>query len=142
MENEVPERSLDHLLTHLPYEPPSPELPVRIFQHIQSRRKSWARVRMIISTTLAVSGIWIVLPDLREWLMVTSLPNTNLIRVLNWIEVSISGTETVYLNTLDGYNSLQSIFTPLGAAAWPGLIALALSALLLFDFLLPRKERS
>jgi hypothetical protein len=142
MENEVRERSLDYLLAHLPYEPASPELAVRIYQHIQSRRRRWSRARLVMSTILAVSGIWLVVQDLREWVMSTSMPNTNLIRTLEWLELSMSGVETAYLNALDGYNSLQSMLTPLGIAAWPGLIALALSALLLIDFLLPHKERS
>jgi len=57
-----------------------------------------------------------------------------------WVQLGLAGIGTFVLNAVSGVAALQSGFTTLNVPAWFGLAALALSALLVLDFLMPRSE--
>jgi hypothetical protein len=131
---------MDHLLLQLPGEPPPVDLALRICQSIRMRRKRISRQRLVLSGILAILGLWLALPPITAWIFGFALPDSGLPMLYEWVELALAGIGTFLLNAVSGVTAFQSGFTTLNIPALLGLAALALSALLALDFLMPRAE--
>lgn len=131
---------LDHLLFELPSPSPPNDLVSLILRRVERRRKRRAQLHLALSGALALIGIWLLLPNLEVWLAQMALPANGLPVLVDGLDMAITGAAQELSNTLSGLLSLQQDVNSLGAPAWPGLVALAVSALLAADLLLPRTE--
>jgi len=131
---------MDHLLSQLPGEPPPVDLAFRICQSIRVRSKWNRRLRLALSGILAALGLWLALPSMTARIFSMALPDSGLPMLYEWVQLGLAGIGTFVLNAVSGVTALQSGFTTLNVPAWLGLAALALSALLALDFLMPRAE--
>ncbi len=131
---------MDRLLGQLPSEAYPPDLPRRISQAVrqQQRRRMW--MRLGISSLLAISGLWLLLPALLEWLSIQAPPVSGLPWLLEWVNLALQGMGAVLTDLFTGLSLSQSTLAALGASALPGILALAISALLVLDYLLPKAE--
>jgi hypothetical protein len=131
---------MDHLLSQLPGETPPMDLVYRICQSIRMERKRKSRLRLAVTGILATLGLWLALPSIAEWILGLDLPDSGLPMLYDWVQLGLAGIGTFVSNAVSGVTALQSGFTTLNIPAWLGLAALALSALLALDFLMPRAE--
>ena len=131
---------MDHLLSQLPGEPSPVDLASRICQSIRVRSKRNRRLRLGLSGILAALGLWLALPSVAAWIFGLVLPDSGLPMLYEWVQLGLTGIGTFVLNAVSGITALQSGFTTFNVPAWFGLAALALSALLALDFLMPHAE--
>jgi hypothetical protein len=140
MDNHDSEDYLDRLLYELPGPPPPNDLAARIILRVEMQRRRTAMLRAALSSALALVGIWALLPALGSWLAQLALPANGLPVLMEGLDMAVAGAAQELGGTLSGLLSLQQDVYSLVSAAWPGLVALGLSALLAADLLLPRTE--
>lgn len=133
------QNTMDELLSNLPLDSPSPELALRICQVIHLRRRRRMRIRLSMGVVFALVGLWLTVPDLAAWIGSISIPQSGLPVLQSWVNIALAGVETTMENAMSGLVWSQATISSL-ARALPGVLALALSALLVLDYLLPRIE--
>ena len=131
---------MDALLSVLPAEQPSRDLALRISRALHRRRQRRVRIQLGLCAVLAAFGLWMVVPGMVDWLNSIEMPSNGLAVLLAWLEVAFGGAQTYLSDAFTGLTSLQGQFAPVGISSWPGLIALAISALLLLDLLVPKED--
>lgn len=133
-------QSMDDLLAQMPGEFPPPDLALRICQAVRVHHRRSMRARLVLSAFLALGGIWLALPAFTGWLEAISMPDSALPLVLDWIAASLSGVETMLASAVSALSLPGRVYNPLGTPAFAGMLALAISALLALDMLMPRRE--
>lgn len=130
---------MDGLLSNIPYEAAPPDLAPRICQNIMRWHRRRITIRLTTSSILAVAGLWLMIPVLNGWLSPLNQPFNGVEYLYRWLQAGMDGSGAILGNVLSQLSTLQSNLQTVGNSAWLGLIALAFSAVVLLDFLLPRE---
>lgn len=133
-------QSLDDLLAQMPGEFPPPDLALRICQAVRVHHRRGMQARFVLSAFLALSGLWLALPAFSGWLQAVSMPKSALPLAMDWLAAGLAGVEVLLTTAAAALSQSASIFTSMGTPAIAGMIALAISALLALDLLVPRRE--
>jgi hypothetical protein len=133
--------NLDHLLYHLPSDPPDSELAQRIFQRIRKRKRQHCLIRLSASSLLAAGGTWLLASILMPLFNGVTLPQNGL-GYLNDIYYLLQSDWTTSLFTgLQSLSDKQFQFTSsINVAGWVILIILAPCAMLASGQLLRDRE--
>lgn len=130
---------MDRLLYRMPSESPQPEITRRIAQYVRTRQRRTMRLRQGISILLAMVGAWFSMPLLGTMPHTLDLSGSGLPLVGRLVESAWAGMDAVIQYTWGGASGLQASFaSSIDVTVGIGLAALALSALLALDQLLPR----
>ena len=119
---------MDRLLSHLPFDPPPPDLSARICARIHARRQKRQRLRLGFSLLLAAGGVWLALPVLVVLPASLDLPPSGLPMLAEWLGLAFAdlGQFLVVLlgvfassGNLDGFN-LNGLLglAALGLSVW------------------------
>ena len=131
---------MDDLLAQMPGELPPPDLALRVCQAVRLHHRRTRQARLVLSAFLALSGLWLALPAFSGWLQAVSMPKSALPLAMDWLAAGLAGVEVLLTTAAAALSQSASIFTSLGTPAIAGMIALAISALLALDLLVPRRE--
>ena len=144
MRRRLSERQLEHLLHELvnqplPGEGAAPDLAPRICQTIRQVRRRTQRVRMALSAALALVGVALLAPSAGLLAADLPLPENGLLALWQAARLLFSQGGSYLADGLQALLSYQVRLQPASAPAAPGLILLALSAILVMDLLIPRE---
>lgn len=131
---------LDRLLHQLPDGPPDKGLAEGINQNLRLRRKRSTRIRLVLSSILAVCGTGLMIQPFIGWLQNLQLPDSSFIVLFDLVDIVFTGVETSFSQSVSGLYNLQSTLSSMDALAWPGLAAIAVSTLLALDSLTPQSK--
>lgn len=133
---------LDQLLTHLPAEAPPPGLARRICGAVQAHRRRVQRARLALSAMLAVGGMWLVVPWIMALVHGVAMPPSGGPVLASWWETAWSGLGSLARALASSVEAFQAgLVASLEVTTWIGLAALAFSALLAFDQVLPHHKK-
>lgn len=134
---------MDHLLAGLPAEKPGEALAERVIGYVLARHRRRLRFSRGLAAMLALNGIWLILPALGSPSRAVVVPDSGWPLLLATLEYAWGGVEALWQDAWGALNALQSgLASLLTISAWIGLIALALSAFLALESLLPRYSES
>lgn len=130
---------MDRLLYRLPSEAPEPEFARRVAQYVQTRHHRNMRLRQGMAILLAMIGAWLSSPLLGTIQNTMDLSDSGLAVIQNVLESAWSGVSALLQYAWSGASGMQTSFaSSITVSVGVGLAALAVSALLALDQLLPR----
>lgn len=158
MHKRLSERQLEELLHKLvnqplPGEDGAPQLALRICRHIRQVRQRTLRLRMALSASLALVGVVLLAPAASllaadgPAIAEKALPQNGLLVLweaaravlTEGLAPPLSQAGSYLTEGLQALLAYQGRLQPASAPAAPGLILLALSAILVMDLLFPRE---